>query len=240
MTWSKGALLYQGKAKTLYRSNDPGVLLAWFRDDTTAFDGEKKEALARKGIINNHISAFLMEQCEAEGIPTCFKALASDDTQWVDALTMLPLECVVRNRAAGSLCRRYGVDRGRVLDPPLFEFFLKDDALHDPFTTARHALAFGWADEASLNSMEVLSMKIHALLTRLFDQAGLILVDAKYEFGLRDGVVVLADEISPDACRLWDKQTQDSFDKDRFRQDQGDVVGHYEAVAQRLGVTLPS
>lgn len=233
----KKTLLYSGKAKSLYESDEPGVLIEQFRDDTTAFDGAKHEKLANKGAVNHQISTHIMQLLMAEGVPTHFIKSLNDTESAIMRLTMIPLECVVRNIAAGSLCRRLGIESGRPLSPPLFELFLKNDALHDPMVNENHVLSFGWANAQQLADMKKWTLKINEILTKTFADAGLILVDAKYEFGVdAEGKIRLGDEISPDSCRIWDAKTHEKLDKDRFRQDLGDVVASYQKIAQRLGL----
>lgn len=231
--------LYAGKAKSVYLTDDPDRLILEFRDDTSAFDGEKVEKLARKGRVNNHFNAFVMGKLAAAGIPVHVEKLLSDNQVLVKKLDMIPVECVVRNIAAGSLCRRLGIEEGMDLNPPTYELFLKNDALHDPMINESHAETFGWATAAQLARMKELTFKVNEVLKRLFTDAGLLLVDYKLEFGLFHGEVVLGDEFSPDGCRLWDADTREKLDKDRFRQGLGGVVEAYEAVAKRLGIDLP-
>lgn len=231
-------LLYAGKAKSVFATDNPDRLVLHFRDDTSAFDGEKKAQLARKGMVNNKFNAFIMQKLAAAGVPTHFERVISDTESEVKRLEMIPLECVVRNITAGSLCRRLGLEEGRDIHPPTFELFLKNDALHDPMVNESHVLAFGWATEAELATMRKHTFKINDVLKALFRDAGLLLVDYKLEFGRFHGEVVLGDEFSPDGCRLWDAQTRKKLDKDRFRQGLGGVVEAYEEVAQRLGIAL--
>lgn len=235
-----GQQLYAGKAKTVYTVDDPNRLILHFRDDTSAFDGQKIEKLARKGLVNNQFNAFVMEKLAAAGVPTHFDRLLSDNESLVKRLDMIPIECVVRNIAAGSLCKRLGVKEGIDLDPPTFEFFLKNDALHDPMVNDYHIRAFGWASEAEVARMKELTFTVNGILKRLFAEVGLLLVDYKLEFGRYQGQVVLGDEFTPDGCRLWDAKTRAKLDKDRFRQGLGGVVEAYEEVARRLGVNLQS
>lgn len=234
----KRAELYRGKAKTVYTTDNPDLLVLEFRNDTSAFDGERIEQLDRKGMVNNKFNFFIMTKLMEAGIPTQMEQLLSDTEVLVKKLEMVPVECVIRNRAAGSIVRRLGVKEGLELNPPTFEMFLKNDALHDPMVNEYHCRSFGWVSEDNLNKMKELSFKINDVLSKLFDDAGLILVDYKLEFGLFKGDVVLGDEFSPDGCRLWDKATLNKMDKDRFRQGLGGVVEAYEEVAKRLGISL--
>lgn len=230
--------LYSGKAKSVFRTDDPQKFVLEFRDDTSAFDGQKVEQLSRKGMVNNKFNAFIMQNLERGGVPTHFEALLSDNDSLVKNLKMIPLECVVRNVAAGSLVRRLGVQEGLDLSPPTFELFLKNDALHDPMVNETHAVAFGWATLEQISEMKALTFKVNHILKALFDHAGMILVDYKLEFGLFEGKILLGDEFSPDGCRIWDKETRKKMDKDRFRQGLGGVIEAYEEVAGRLGVPL--
>jgi phosphoribosylaminoimidazole-succinocarboxamide synthase len=228
--------LYTGKAKSVYATDHPDRLVLLFRDDTSAFDGTKVAQLARKGAVNNRFNAFIMGQLAAAGIPTHFERLLSPTEALVKRLAMFPVECVVRNVAAGSLCRRLGVEEGRDLAPPTYELFLKNDALHDPMVNESLAVTFGWASEPQLERMRELSLAVNDVLRPLFAGADLLLVDFKLEFGRFRGEILLADEFTPDGCRLWDAQTRKKLDKDRFRQGLGEVVEGYEEVARRLGV----
>jgi phosphoribosylaminoimidazole-succinocarboxamide synthase len=230
--------LYRGKAKSVYTTDDPKRLIMLFRDDTSAFDGQKIEQLARKGKTNNKFNYFIMKKLEEAGIPTQVEGMLSDNEVIVKKLDMVPVECVVRNVTAGSICRRLGVEHGMDLAIPTFEFFLKNDELHDPMVNDSHIISFGWGTQEQIDEMKALSLKINDVLKKLFDDAGFILVDYKLEFGLFDGKLVLGDEFSPDGCRLWDKETRESFDKDRFRKDLGNVIEGYEEVARRIGCPL--
>ena len=228
--------LYAGKAKSVFTTEDPNKFILVFRDDTSAFDGEKMEQLNRKGMVNNKFNAFIMQKLEVEGVETHFEELLSDNECLVKNLNMLPVECVVRNYAAGSLVRRLGVEEGKALNPPTFELFLKNDALHDPMINVSHCVAFGWATQEQLSEMEKLTYKVNTILSKLFDDAGMMLVDYKLEFGVYEGRIVLGDEFSPDGCRIWDKETKKKMDKDRFRQGLGSVIETYEEVGGRLGI----
>ncbi len=232
----KQGLLYTGKAKSVYATDNPDQLVILFRNDTSALDGERIEQLDRKGMVNNKFNAFIMEKLAAAGIPTHFEQRLSDTESLVKRLTMIPVECVVRNIAAGSLVRRLGVEEGRLLNPPTFELFLKNDALHDPMVNEYHVRSFGWATDEQLVRMKELSFKVNEVLQGLFLAGNLLLVDFKLEFGLFHGEIVLGDEFSPDGCRLWDKDSRKKLDKDRFRQGLGGVVEAYEEVGQRLGI----
>ena len=231
-------LLHQGKAKSAYLTEDPDLLVLRFRDDTSAFDGEIIEQLASKGSINNQFNAFIMKKLSETGIPTHFVERLNSSDSLVKRLEMIPLECVLRNRAAGSVVRRLRVKEGRIFTPPLYEIFLKDDDLHDPLITEHHIENFGWATSDEVQLMYELTFKANNILKDLFDQAGLELIDFKLEFGRFQGEIILGDEFSPDGCRLWDKITGERKDKDRFRQGLDGVVEAYFEVANRLGIVL--
>lgn len=230
--------LYRGKAKSVYETDDPNHYIMLFRDDTSAFNGKKIEQLDRKGRTNNHFNFFIMKKLEEAGIPVHVEELLSDTECLVKKLEMVPVECVVRNVSAGSICKRYGVQEGLDLNPPTFEFFLKSDALDDPMVNDSHIVSFGWGTQEDIDTMRSLSYKINEVLKDLFDKAGLILVDYKLEFGKYNGQLILGDEFSPDGCRLWDKETRKKLDKDRFRQGLGGVIEAYEEVARRIGCPL--
>lgn len=230
--------LYAGKAKSIYKTDDPDHVIMLFRNDTSAFDGKRIEQLDRKGMVNNKFNAFIMTKLQEAGIPTHFVKRVSDTESLVKTMQMIPVECVVRNLAAGSLVRRLGVQEGMVLNPPTFELFLKNDALGDPMVNETHVHSFGWATPEQLARMKELTFKINAVLKDLFASGNMLLVDFKVEFGLHKGDVILGDEFSPDGCRLWDKDTREKLDKDRFRQNLGNVVESYEMVGQRLGLTF--
>ncbi|MEP0072439.1 MAG: phosphoribosylaminoimidazolesuccinocarboxamide synthase [Marinomonas sp.] len=228
--------LYAGKAKSVFRTDDPDKMVLVFRDDTSAFDGKRIEQLDRKGMVNNKFNAFIMTKLQEAGIPTHFEKLLGDTESLVKCLDMMPVECVVRNVAAGSLCRRLGVEEGIALTPPTFELFLKNDALGDPMINESHVESFGWAKADDLAKAKELTYKVNDVLKAIFAEGGMILVDYKLEFGLYKGEVVLGDEFSPDGCRLWDAETKEKLDKDRFRQGLGGVIEAYEDVGRRIGI----
>jgi len=234
----RGKELYSGKAKSMHLTEDPGLLIMEFRDDTSAFDGEKIEQLDRKGMVNNLFNAFIMTNLENAGVDTHFDKLLSETESIVTNLDMIPVECVVRNIATGSLCKRLGIEDGLNLKPPTFEFFLKDDARHDPMINDYHIDSFGWATRDEVALMKRNTFQVNDILGRMFADAGMILVDFKVEFGRCDGNLVLGDEFTPDGCRVWDAETRKKLDKDRFRHGLGSVIEAYEEVVLRLGVNL--
>ncbi len=234
----RGDELYSGKAKSVYTCERDDALILHFRDDTSAFDGEKMEALDRKGMVNNKFNAFIMEHLESQGVKTHFLESLSDDEALVRQLDMFPIECVVRNIATGSICKRLGVEDGIDLVPPTFEFFLKNDELHDPMINEYHIDSFGWADKAAIDEMQAQTFKVNGILSKLFADAGMILVDFKLEFGRQGDTIYLGDEFTPDGCRIWDSETREKLDKDRFRKGLGGVVEAYEQVAARLGLEI--
>ena len=230
--------LYAGKAKSVFTTDDANLLVLVFRNDTSAFDGKIIEKLDRKGAVNNQFNAFIMQKLSEAGIPTHYEKLLSPTESLVKRMEMIPLECVVRNFAAGSLVRRLGVEEGQELTPPTFELFLKNDALGDPMVNEFHARSFGWATDAQLDKMKELTFKVNDVLKKLFADGNMLLVDYKLEFGVFQGEIILGDEFSPDGCRLWDKETREKMDKDRFRQGLGGVIEAYEEVGKRLGMTF--
>lgn len=234
----RGQELYSGKAKSVYACDRDDAVILHFRDDTSAFDGKKVEQLARKGIVNNKFNAYIMQHLQAHGIDTHFLQQLSDDETLVRKLDMFPVECVVRNVASGSICKRLGVEDGIGLNPPTFEFFLKNDALNDPMINEYHIQSFGWADSHAVDVMKQRTHQANTILTQLFADAGLILVDFKLEFGRQGNAIYLGDEFSPDGCRIWDAQTREKLDKDRFRKGLGGVIEAYEQVAERIGLQL--
>lgn len=230
--------LYSGKAKSVFRTEDPDLYVMQFRNDTSAFDGTKLAKLEDKGKVNNIFNAFIMGKLEEAGIRTHFVKKLSDTESLVRRLEMIPVECVVRNLAAGSICKRYGIPEGADINPPTFEFFLKNDALHDPMINEYHIASFGWADPAHIEAMKKITFRVNEVLKELFSKAGMLLVDYKLEFGLNNGEILLGDEFSPDGCRIWDSKTRKKMDKDRFRQDLGDVIETYKEVGERLGISF--
>lgn len=233
--------IYEGKAKVLYEGPEPGTVIQYFKDDATAFNGEKHDVIAGKGVLNNRISAHIMTKLEAIGIPTHFIRSINMREQLVRSVEIIPIELVVRNIAAGSLCKRLGLKEGEILPKPLVEFYYKKDELGDPLVGEDHIFTFGWADPYELEEMVAMAWRVNDYLNGMFAGIGLKLVDFKLEFGRIWGehgelYLVLADEVSPDNCRLWDAKTNEKFDKDRFRQDLGDLVEGYQYVAQRLGL----
>jgi len=234
--------IYRGKAKTVYSTDDPHHLVMHYRDDVSAFDGAKLAKLDLKGETNNRINAYVMEKLAAAGVPTHFVRLLNERESLVKAMKMIPVECVVRNVCAGSMAKRFGVAEGLRLPQPVFEFFYKSDALHDPMCNDDHIRALGWANDREIAEMKTLTHKVNALLKPLFANAGIDLVDYKLEFGhpldRPEGPLVLGDEFTPDGCRLWDATTGDKMDKDRFRRDLGSVIEHYREVGRRIGAPL--
>ena len=233
--------LYEGKAKIIYQGPEPGTVIQYFKDDATAFNAEKKASIAGKGVLNNRISSHLMSKLESIGIPTHFIRSINMREQLVREVEIIPIELVVRNIAAGSLCKRLDVKEGTTLPKPLIEYYYKKDELGDPLISEDHIITFEWADPYELEEMVAIAWRVNDYLNGLFSGIGLKLVDFKLEFGRLYGehgelYIMLADEISPDNCRLWDDKTGEKMDKDRFRFDLGDLVEGYQYIAQRLGL----
>ncbi|GHD61465.1 phosphoribosylaminoimidazole-succinocarboxamide synthase [Thalassobaculum fulvum] len=233
--------LYEGKAKVLYEGPEPGTLIQYFKDDATAFNNQKKGVITGKGVLNNRISEFLMTRLSEIGVPTHFMRRLNMREQLVREVEIIPIEIVVRNVAAGSLAERFGLEEGTILPRSIIEYYYKSDELGSPMVTEEHITAFGWAGTQDLDDMVALALRINDFLIGLFLGVGLRLVDFKLEFGRlyneHDEIqVVVADEISPDNCRLWDIRTNEKMDKDRFRRDLGGVEEAYQEVARRLGV----
>lgn len=233
---TKGAQLYEGKAKKVYATEDPEVCIVSYKDDATAFNGLKKGTIRGKGAINNKITNYLMKKLEAEaGIPTHYiNELSETDTE-VKKVKIIPLEVIVRNVIAGSLSKRLGAPEGTALKHPVLEFCYKDDELGDPMVNDYHILAMGWATKEELDAIKDYALRINTYLMNFFKGIGIDLIDFKLEFGkTADGTIVLADEISPDTCRFWDSKTHEKLDKDRFRRDLGDVEGAYKEMLKRV------
>lgn len=231
----KQAMLYEGKAKKVYATEDPKRYVVEYKDDATAFNGEKKGTIIGKGAVNNRMSAHLFKMLEAGGVPTHFEELLNDREMVVKAVTILPLEVIIRNVAAGSMSKRLGIEEGTVLPISTLEFSYKNDAYGDPLINDDHAVAMGLATREQLAQVREYAFKINDLLRAYFLEKNIKLIDFKLEFGLFDGQVILADEISPDTCRLWDLTTDKKLDKDRFRRDMGGVEEVYQEVLHRLG-----
>jgi len=234
MTVSKGSLIYEGKAKKLFETDNADRLIHYFKDDATAFNAQKKGTIVEKGIVNNKISERLFRLLEAGGVPTHFVERLSDREMLTKKVRIVPIEVVVRNIIAGSLAKRLGLKEGEAITPPIVEFYYKNDALGDPLITEEHIRLMKLAEPAVLNQIKAWALRTNALLDPFFAERGLILVDFKLEFGLHNGKLVLADEISPDTCRFWDQKTKESMDKDRFRKDLGKIEEAYQEVLRRV------
>ncbi len=240
----KGEKLYEGKAKVLFRGNEPGTIIQYFKDDATAFNAKKKGTITGKGIINNKMTELVMTSLERIGIPTHFIERLNDREQLVREVEIVPLEVIVRNVVAGTMAKRLGLEEGLRLDRPLIEFSLKDDDLGDPLIAEEHILSLDLADDEELSEIFDMTHQINDFLRGFFAGVGIELIDFKLEYGrLYDEddigyILILADEFSPDNCRLWDMKTGEKMDKDRFRRDLGGEVEAYREVARRLGITL--
>ncbi len=238
---SRRKMIYDGKAKTIFEGPEPGTVIQYFKDDATAGNGAKHDIIAGKGVLNNRISAHIMTRLESMGIPTHFLKCMNMREQLVRQVEIIPLEVVVRNVAAGSLVKKLGMKEGTFLNYPLVEFYYKKDELNDPMVSENHILNMGWADPYELEEMVSMAWRVNDYLSGLFSGIGIRLVDFKLEFGRLYGeydevYILLADEISPDNCRLWDEKTGEKLDKDRFRQDLGGLIEAYQDVAKRLGL----
>ncbi|WP_147124678.1 phosphoribosylaminoimidazolesuccinocarboxamide synthase [Shimia ponticola] len=235
--------VYEGKAKILYEGPEPGTLVQYFKDDATAFNAEKKDVIDGKGVLNNRLSEFFMTGLNQLGVPTHFMKRLNMREQLIRAVEVVPLEVIVRNYAAGTLAKRLGLEEGTMLPRPIVEFCYKDDSLGDPLVAEEHIIAFGWASQQDLDDMVALALRVNDFMTGVLYGVGIRLADFKIEIGrVWDGDfqrLIVADEISPDSCRLWDIETGRKLDKDVFRRDLGDLADAYTEVARRLGV-LPS
>ncbi|MCA1934029.1 MAG: phosphoribosylaminoimidazolesuccinocarboxamide synthase [Asticcacaulis sp.] len=232
--------IYEGKAKILYEGPEPGTLVQYFKDDATAFNGEKKAQLEGKGVINNRISEFVMTRLTQIGVQNHFIKRLSLREQLIREVEIIPLEVVCRNVVAGSMAKRFNLPEGQQLPRSIIEFYYKNDEMGDPMITEEHITAFNWATTQEIDDILAMTLRVNDFLCGMFAAVGITLVDFKIEFGrLFEGEfsrVILADEISPDSCRLWDTQSGEKLDKDRFRRDLGDVIESYTEVAKRLGI----
>jgi phosphoribosylaminoimidazole-succinocarboxamide synthase len=239
---SRRRRIYEGKAKILYEGPEPGLLVQHFKDDATAFNEKKQDRVEGKGVLNNRISEYIFTRLAEMGIPTHFVKRLNMREQLIREVEIIPIEVVVRNVAAGSIAKRLGLEEGTQLPRSVVEFYYKSDELEDPMVSEEHVTAFGWANPQEIDEMIALSLRVNDFLSGLFLGVGIRLVDFRVEFGrLFEGEmmrIVLADEISPDCCRLWDIQTQDKMDKDRFKEDLGGLIETYQEVARRLGLLV--
>ena len=227
--------LYEGKAKKVYATDDPNLVIVSYKDDATAFNGLKKGTIVGKGVVNNKVTNYLMQILEKEGVPTHFVEQLSDRDTVVKHVSIVPLEVIIRNISAGSFAKRFGVEEGIVFDDPTIEFSYKNDDLGDPLMNAYHALALKLATKEEIETIKAMAFKVNEVLKAFFKAVNVDLVDFKLEFGrLADGTIVLADEISPDTCRFWDSTTHEKLDKDRFRRDLGNVEDAYSEMMRRI------
>lgn len=234
---TKTKQLYEGKAKKVWATDDENIVIVDYKDDATAFNGIKKGTIAGKGVVNNKMSNYLMQLLEKHGVPTHFVKELSDRETAVKKVTIVPLEVIIRNRAAGSICKRLGLEEGMDFVCPSIEFSYKDDELGDPLINGYHAVSCGFATKEEVERIKELAFKVNDVLKEYFASIGVELIDFKLEFGkTADGTIVLADEISPDTCRFWDIKTHEKLDKDRFRRDLGGVEEAYEEMMKRVGL----
>ncbi|MDC7682201.1 phosphoribosylaminoimidazolesuccinocarboxamide synthase [Asticcacaulis sp. BYS171W] len=240
MTTKNRKKIYEGKAKILYEGPEPGTLVQYFKDDATAFNGEKKAQLEGKGVVNNRISEFVMTKLTQIGVQNHFIKRLNLREQLIREVEIIPLEVVCRNIVAGSMAKRFNLPEGQQLPRSIIEFYYKNDEMGDPMITEEHITAFNWASTQEIDDILAMTLRVNDFLCGMFAAVGITLVDFKIEFGrLFEGDfarVILADEISPDSCRLWDTATGEKLDKDRFRRDMGDVIESYTEVAKRLGI----
>jgi len=222
--------IYEGKAKILYTTSDPDLLIQYFKDDASAFNGVKKGTIIDKGVMNNHVSSRIFQYLESEGIKTHFVKNLNDREMLVKKLDIIPVEVDLRNVAAGSLCKRLGIEEGRALEKPILEFFYKSDPLGDPMINECYVDVFGWATKQEVEILKSEGLKINKLMSKFFKERNIRLIDFKVEFGRHKGEVLLGDEISPDGCRLWHWETSEKMDKDRFRFNMGNVEEKYQEV----------
>jgi phosphoribosylaminoimidazole-succinocarboxamide synthase len=233
-TPEKLEMFYEGKAKKLYATSDPALVIAYFKDDATAFNAKKRGTIEDKGVINNRMSELFFGLLEKNGVRTHFVRRLNDREMLCKRLQIVPVETVVRNVVAGSMAKRLGLEEGADLKFPLVEYYYKCDALDDPLIYPEHAILFGWATEDELRTIRTLALKVNDILRRFLDERGIILVDLKLEFGRHKGEILLGDEICPDTCRFWDKATRMKLDKDRFRRDLGGVEEAYHEMLRRV------
>ena len=233
-TPQKLEMFYEGKAKKLYSTADPDLVIAYFKDDATAFDGTKRGTIESKGAMNNRMSELFFTLLEKQGVKTHFVRRLSDREMLCKRLQIIPVETVVRNLVAGSMAKRLGREEGEPLPHPIVEYYYKSDPLHDPLIIGEHAIAFGWATADELRKIDAAALKVNEVLRKFLDERGVILVDFKLEFGRFHGEVILGDEICPDTCRFWDKTTRQKLDKDRFRRDLGGVEEAYHEMLRRV------
>lgn len=231
---NKGEPFYEGKAKILYATDDPDLIIQYFKDDATAFNAQKRGTIRDKGVVNNHVSEALFRFLEESGVPTHFVQRLNEREMLVRRLQIVPVEVIIRNMVAGSLAKRLGLEEGTPLSQPILEHCYKSDALGDPIVNEYHIRVLGWASEAEIREIERLSFRVNDLLKDFFDRRHLILVDFKLEFGRHHGKILLGDEICPDTCRLWEKGSWEKLDKDRFRRDLGKVEEAYQEVYRRV------
>ena len=231
----KTVQLYEGKAKKVYATDDENLVIVSYKDDATAFNGQKKGTIVGKGVVNNKVTNYLMQMLEEQGVPTHFVEQIDDRDTIVKKVSIVPLEAIIRNISAGSFAKRYGVEEGIVFDAPTIEFSYKNDDLGDPLINSYHALALGLATSEEIETIKAMAFRVNDVLKAFFKGVQVDLVDFKLEFGrLADGTIVLADEISPDTCRFWDSITHEKLDKDRFRRDLGNVEGAYAEMMRRI------
>jgi phosphoribosylaminoimidazole-succinocarboxamide synthase len=233
-TPEKLEMFYEGKAKKLYSTADPDLVIAYFKDDATAFNAKKKGTIEDKGVINNRMSELFFTLLERSGVKTHFVRRLNDREMLCKRLQIIPVETVVRNLVAGSMAKRLGREEGEQLPRPVVEYYYKCDALDDPLILGEHAIAFGWATAEELKMIDVLALRVNEIVGRFLDERGILLVDFKLEFGRHHGEILLGDEICPDTCRFWDKATRKKLDKDRFRRDLGDVEEAYQEILRRV------
>jgi phosphoribosylaminoimidazole-succinocarboxamide synthase len=227
-------MFYEGKAKKLYATSDPDLVICYFKDDATAFNAKKRGTIEDKGVINNRMSELFFELLEQNGLKTHFVRRLNEREMLCKRLEIVPVETVVRNIVAGSMAKRLGLEEGRELSSPIVEYYYKSDPLDDPLIYAEHAILFGWATASEIETIRSLALKVNEVLSRFLDERGIILVDFKLEFGRYHGEILLGDEICPDTCRFWDKASRRKLDKDRFRRDLGHVEEAYQEMLRRV------